>query len=359
MSYTYDALGNRTSRTDAEGNLTRWTYSGKQLLSEKMYHPDDSFVTSKRFVYDNEGHLRFTVSAEGRVTENVYYSNHHAHDGLLFQTIVYSDGYYSGSSLNESSLAAWAATQNSHGLRLSEYRYDALGQLSQTVHYAESVRDSSGEVSGVVTSAAENNYYTYDRYGQLVQSIVDKGSEVIETSYAYDGMGRLLASTHQKGFDTVTRTGGEIITVSQTSYVENQIQKTEGFQNISDGKIPLTTVTVSDSAGRIKGVFSGADAGWANAVANGKAVDTSKNFERSTNHEYNAAGQLWHSYGSDGTESFFFYDAKGRLVATVKSLGNNEGRVTQTFYNRHGEVAKKNDIRKTRQSWSMERRNTA
>src|SRR5690606_32190078 len=100
-----DAAGNRIDRSygpngvDANGN----NIYGNQLLTETRYlvaDPDGSgsgtasAPATNRFVYDAELHLRFSVSAEGGVTEYIYDDA-----GQVTTTIRYTQRIYDVSTL--------------------------------------------------------------------------------------------------------------------------------------------------------------------------------------------------------------------------------------------------------------------
>ncbi len=70
--YGYDSAGNLIRQEDALGNVLTRTYgAGNELLSETLSGPNTAAATT-RYVYDSERHLRFVVSAEGRVSEYRY-----------------------------------------------------------------------------------------------------------------------------------------------------------------------------------------------------------------------------------------------------------------------------------------------
>jgi YD repeat-containing protein len=79
VSYGYDGSGNLLQQQDSAGNTVTYTYNAdNQRVSETLYLKPDpdggnavqeaaSPVTS-RYVYDAEGHLRFVIRGEGRVS---------------------------------------------------------------------------------------------------------------------------------------------------------------------------------------------------------------------------------------------------------------------------------------------------
>ena len=69
--FTYDDAGNLLTQTDAAGNRVVRTYGARnELLSETVYRSATEPATT-RYAYDDHGHLRFVVSAEGRVNPSI------------------------------------------------------------------------------------------------------------------------------------------------------------------------------------------------------------------------------------------------------------------------------------------------
>lgn len=80
-TYGYDAVGNQTSITDAEGRTTTFTYdhAGRQLTRTLP------LGRTERFVYDHSalsaGQMVLHVDFEGRVTQYVYDNTAASHGG--------------------------------------------------------------------------------------------------------------------------------------------------------------------------------------------------------------------------------------------------------------------------------------
>ncbi len=127
VTYGYDASGNRTLERDSAGNTVTRTYGSKnELLTETVYlvpDPDGAGTgqpaspLTTRYVYNAAAdHLRFVVSAEGRVTEYRY-------NGFGQQTaaIQYSGNFYAltglnpGDALSEAQLGTWVDTADKTG----------------------------------------------------------------------------------------------------------------------------------------------------------------------------------------------------------------------------------------------------
>src|SRR5713226_6125740 len=127
-SFSDDANGNVLSRQDSLGDSVTYTYdAANQRVTETRYlvpDPDGSGPATPgsplttRFAYDSNERLRFTVSAQGRVTEYRYNAL-----GLLASTLQYPGAPYNQSALaptatlSEATLTTWAAQQDQTTLR--------------------------------------------------------------------------------------------------------------------------------------------------------------------------------------------------------------------------------------------------
>src|SRR5262249_28053880 len=113
--------------------------SNNQLLTETRFvQPDPDQAgplqpwqpLTTHYVYDSENHLRFVISAEGRVTEYQYNT-----PGLLVMMREFTSGSYAGGGFLETDLQTWAAAQPLTKLQRTDYAYDFRGNLSSTTSY--------------------------------------------------------------------------------------------------------------------------------------------------------------------------------------------------------------------------------
>jgi YD repeat-containing protein len=309
ITYTYDANGNRTKEVDSLGNTLARTFSANNLLLTETRYTVPSLTApsgaeTTRYVYDfSMNRLRFVVSAEGRVEERRYHLNNQ-----VFQTVQYAGGLYTGAGAGEVDLNAWVATQDKTKTQLSEFAYDYRGNLAKTTSYA--TVNSAG--AGVLDNATNITEYVYSEYGQLVQTVVVRGtSRTTKTelsSYIYDGMGR-QTSMINSGVTTTTAYSGVNITVATAA-------------------TGLSVISTTDNRGRLISLTQNGD--------NGSGSTTN----RITKYYYDAAGQVVMTESPTGARSYSFYDAAGRVNAKVDATGattaytyDADGRVlTETQY---------------------------
>lgn len=301
VNYGYDTKGNRIKEYDALGNtVTRTFNAANHVVTETRYTIPSltapSGAETTRYVYDTAGRLRFTVSAEGRVTETRYGANSLGTNayGLISQSIQYAGGVYSltgltaTDSLSETQLTTWVTSQDKTTTQLTDFGYDYRGNLNKKISYASV--DATG--AGVLGTASDVSEYSYSEYGQLLQTIVDRGTgyatKTALSTIAYDGLGRQISVVSETGTTT-------------TSYSGVQMTVT----NTASG---LTLVSSTDSAGRLVSISS-----------------SGSSTNRLTNYYYDNAGQLRVIQDATGARSYVFYDAAGRVSHKVDALGDITG----------------------------------
>ncbi|WP_195763681.1 DUF4214 domain-containing protein [Duganella guangzhouensis] len=312
-TYEYDANGNRTKQTDAAGNIITRSYAAGSnlLLSETTYQKagaDASLAVpqTERYVYDRFNRLRYTVSAEGRVTEYVYPE---AATATAAAQVQYSavrnytaNGYPSNdgqATIALKDLEAWATAQikTVSNYTQTNYSYNTRGLVSQTV------------TANNDTATTSTVSYTYNATGQLL-TVIDGLSN--KTTYTYDGLGRQLTKI-------VTNAGGTAISSAASSYAANATVVTETLNDTRTS--PATTFATNtytyDSAGELVSVQQSGVSG-------------------ATRNRYDADGQLRVSTSPGGQNTYWLYDGAGRKVAEI----NAAGRLTELVYNEDSQLIK-------------------
>ncbi|HEV7610186.1 MAG TPA: hypothetical protein VGO61_22835 [Steroidobacteraceae bacterium] len=299
---SYDVHGNLLSSRDATGNTITRTYSTRnQLLTESRYlvaDPDGAGTgvatapITSRFVYDAEDHLRFTVSASGRVVEHRYNAAGERTTSLQYGGGLYAlAGLASDAALTEAQLVSWAQGQNLTTLQRVDFTYDFRGSLATTTAY------TATDAAGAGAGTASVTRFVYDQRGRLLSSIDARGeltagiADDYLTSYTYDGLGRVLAVTEWVSGAT------QVTTLS--SYDDANRRDTITLAN------GLVTTSVYNSAGELTSTILGASG----------VLGT-------TNYRYDADGRLRMVTDPLGARTFSFYDEAGRRVAMVDAAGS-------------------------------------
>jgi YD repeat-containing protein len=323
----YNADGTLAWRQDAAGNRTEYTYNaGNQLLNSIVYlDPDsdgtgpDSYGTPvvSRNVYDSEGHLRFSVSAEGRVSEQRYNTA-----GQLVSTITYTGGLYdvsglaSGASLSEAQLQTWVNFQNRAQTQRVDMSYDFRGNLASTTSYASV--DSNG--NGIADGTQAVTLYVYDQHGRVISTIDPRGSQTAnandyKSKTDYDGLGRVTRTYSYDENGTLITSSYVTGATSITAYDDAHHKITTTIAN------GLVTTSAYDARGLL--------------LSQSQIAPDASPLGTTTYH-YDADGRLRYSENALGYRAHILYDADGRTVATV----DQSGALVESVYDDAGNVVR-------------------
>lgn len=301
--FQYDANDNLLMSRDAAGNTVTYTYnSANQRLTETRYLVSDpdgagsaqpSQPLPTRYVYDSEQHLRFVISAAGRVSEQRYLAN-----GSVSASIRYVGGTYTATGSSETNLVDWAAAQDRRRTQRTDYTYDFRGQVqTATTYYTV---NTSGV--GVSDGTQALTQFIYDQRGNLLKTISGKGDTV---DYTYDGMGRI-------------RTTVQWLTASQsvTTFTDYDDVNAKTKVTLANGLVKTSTY---DKASRLVSVI---DTNPANQVLG------------TTQYFYDSLNRLRMTQDPIGVRAFRFYDEAGRLIGQV----DGDGSVTEYRFNQNDQV---------------------
>ena len=311
----YDAQGNLLSTRDSLGNTVTRTYnSNNQLLSEVRYVVPDAdgagtgqpgTPLTTRYVYDGEHHLRFAISADGRVTEHQYNAA-----GQRTVTFNYLGATYTTATSTESELNTWAGTRRGSTERI-DYGYDFRGNVSSISTW--NAVTSSGAGSGT----ASISRFVYDQRGRLLQTIDPRGETTTGdatdhlTAYTYDGLGRILTSTQWIANSNTTTT------VNAYDDASRIVRTT-----LSNG---LITTSTYNRSGELISVVQGTSGALTALGSTMYSYDANGRLRMSTDPTgvrqhliYDEAGRKVGAIDGDGTLIEFIYDPANQLIKTVQ-----------------------------------------
>jgi YD repeat-containing protein len=287
-SYLYDSFGNVTKITDPNLNtVERWYDSGNRVVLERTYgsHATGASVDQyTRYAYDGEGHLRYMIDREGRVTEYRYTT-----PGQLQYTIEYPQHQYTGQwsdttnfHLNEGYANAWRdALTDRSSIKQTSYTYDARGNQTELRNFGAAT--AAGATA--TTEGWSRVYTSYDQAGRLLSRYAE--GETAE-SFIYDGLGRPTASTDVHGGTTTFVFNDAALTTTVTSAA--------GY----------TSVQTFNKAGEL-----------VSSVGNGNYDMTGTSQLR-----YDKNGRVRMTVDETGYKSFMVYDRAGQLAGSVNHLGD-------------------------------------
>ncbi|WP_164119067.1 RHS repeat protein [Sphingorhabdus sp. Alg239-R122] len=344
----YDAAGRLFVTSDAEGQVSRFTYDDTGRLIKAVAYAGvhdtdtaDTFFTMAswtngqasnaenrvtRTYYNEKSEVIYTVDGEGFVTQNEYDVESQVTWTRRFDSAI--------AATDTTVLADIAGLLGASAYAETAFTYDANGRVSRTTD-AENIITSyayngSGQIESMTeafgTADARATEYGYDGAGRVISEKHAAGTgDEITLGYAYDGLGNLTQETDANGNVTtheydvlgrVTKTispavGGQSVEVS-TSY--------DGFgQTISQTNANGRVTTFSyDQLGRLTG----------QTRASGTADAATSSFA------YTHFGDLTETTNANNDKTHIFHDDLGREILSV----DTEGYVTGTAYNGFGQV---------------------
>jgi RHS repeat-associated protein len=295
-AYAYDAASNRTGFTDPESGATAYTYDTLNRLTSLA--PPSAFGSgSFGFTYDALSR-RTQMTRPNSVTTNYAYDNLSRLQSVLHQL---SWSTIDGASYTLDSAGNRTAKTDQRAAVTSNYTYDAIYQLTQTMQGSSTTESYSYDPVGNRTASLGVSSYTTNASNEMTANS--------NASYTYDNNG-----------NTLTKTVGS----NTTSY-------TWDFEN------RLTSVTLPGTGGTV--TFKYAPLG--HRIYNSSSTSTSIYAFDGDNliEETNATGSVVARYSltqnideplamlRGGTTSLFNADALG----SVTSLSNSVGAVAQTY----------------------------
>ncbi|KQN71156.1 LysM peptidoglycan-binding domain-containing protein [Sphingomonas sp. Leaf62] len=276
---TYDTAGNLLTTTDRLGNVVTRTYDAKnQLLrtSASAVSAGAAETVASNNVYDSANRLRYTVSAERRVTRYTYNAN-----GLLIRTDSFTADIPSTSvAMTEAALNSWVSGLSAKSARMIvRYEYDARGEVSRIVR--DGAADASGEP--LTTQGYTETVFVRDASGRLLERVTGGQREL----FVYDGLGRMIGSTDVRG--------------GQTSIAFNDA----GAQTV----VTLASGAVQTSTyNRAGDLVSASEAGSYSGTG-------------TTGYRYDRTGRVRIATDSFGQNRYVVYDRTGRKTGEVDPLG--------------------------------------
>ncbi|GAA4042763.1 LysM peptidoglycan-binding domain-containing protein [Parerythrobacter jejuensis] len=356
----YDRAGQKVQEI-AYAKKTSSSYWAAGTFSQLRSSAAPTSAANRRVhhVYDGQGQLRYSVSAQGVVSSLSYNIA-----GKLTKTVVHAATISTSDFTYDNVKAKVAAIANGTNDRTATINYNSRGQVAY-----------STDVSGLRTT------FTYDNRGQVTKTVVGTGSTARTTRSWYTAQGSLRFMVDAEGYvrrydydkeDRLTRevTWSNKVTATDSTTISQ-------INSLANGAGSWTDVRYTyDAAGRRNSMYDGEGNrtvwGWhrTGLLADEYTGYTDKNnatTDRSrTHHVYDGAGQLIRKYEAYGTperaDTYYYYDGLGNLTSTrdpngkttsfthdetgrVLTSTNAAGGITRFEYNAFGDVVKTTDPR--------------
>ncbi len=330
-SYTFDALGNVLTLTDANNKTTQFAYdpNGNRIqvtdalnqithfaydAMDRVISQTDPLNNTTQFTYDAVGRLKTKTDALGKTTTYNYDNN----GNKTSETDANNHTtQYQYDALNRMTQITYQDTTT------KQYRYDFRGnklvEIDQSGRTTKYVDDLAGQLTSMTyafgTADAGTMSYSYDLDGR-VATTTDELNNV--TANTYDAAGNLasvkdaLNHTTNYGYDADNR---------KTS-VQDANLNTTGYAY--DKRSRLTTITYPATA------TQGVTTAQSTYDGMGRQLTMTDQASKITTKTYDAVGRLTSVKDALNNLTNYFYDADGNLIF----LQDAAGRVTSYQYDK-------------------------
>ena len=318
VRHSYDALGRRIESIDAGGNKSWYFYDSVGRLTFTVKGVADSGNVLNALGEVTES--RYT--AFGEVSENLVYTgrisipvagDRNSVSGAI-GTLSYAAATDTRRQFAYTTRGQLASATNAEN-GLTQYSYDAFGQLSRQVTAvgtaAASTTDflydrrglSTRRTDGVGTTVERFGTQSYDAFGRLIGAVDGRGST---TSSTYDRLGRQLTTSQVVAGRT------ETVTLGYNAYERVSVTDAKGQITSYSYSPTARTLTVATPEGVVVTTAY---------TRHGQVLTVSDLWGQATSYTYNHDGQLISTTDPLYQTATQQYDARGLLVATVDASG--------------------------------------
>jgi len=325
MTFAYDAVGNRTQRTDYNNMTTGYTYDELNRLT-KITYPDASTVNygydklsqltsaaningTVSFVYDSLGRATSTTDVWGQVLNYTYDAN------------------------DRRTKLSFGATTN------ATYIYDVVNRLTKITDSGNQAVTFAYDATSKLTSKTLPNgvaaTYTYDGLDRLTRLKDAKGNTIIaDNQYSYNNTGDITqnidqSGTHGYGYDTIDRlTSATYTGTPNESYAYDGVgNRTSSHKSPTYGYQPFNRLVSTSTATYIYNnngnMISKTDSGGATQFAwdfENRLTQVVTPSSGSVTYKYDALGRRIQRAPSSGASTNFIYDDQD-VVKDINSDG--------------------------------------
>ncbi len=356
-TYTYDAAGNITSKTNPLNNTWAYTYvTGTNRIATEA----NPLGVVTKYDYDAAGNLvRLTRDYHGsleNITTYTYDSRGNqtrVTDPLGHTTAYEYDANGNLTKITDALGNVTTYTYDNRGNKLTEtdangnttaYAYDLLNRLL-------SITDALGNTTVYTYDANSNNLsetdangnprtFTYDAYNRLTQ---ETDSLDNTTSYAYDARDNRISMTDANGNTTaytydilnhLTRTTDALGGQTNYTYDRNGNNLT-----ITDANGNTTTFAYDAAGRRISEVNSAGERTSYSYDANGNQITVTLPNGNIITRTYDSLNHIISIRDIVGTLQTYTYNAAGQVVSESNALGN----VVSTVYDANNRIIQQAD----------------
>jgi RHS repeat-associated protein len=299
--YAYSGVGDLSQFTDATGAMNTFSYNAAHRL---LSVAGPGGVKLRTLNYGPDGRLTSLTDGTGRTI--TLSSNVNANSQIVTSP---SGGLTTLSTYGaDGNLASKEEAFNGHS-RVTSYRYDSEGRLTQTTKPLGRVEtltyDAAGNITSRTTPKNEKWTYAFNALNEPTTTTAPDGT-VIE-SFTYDALGNLTAATNRDGTVVTYTNNSQGLPVTATDSFGATTFTYDADQQL---------ITQTDPAG---GVTRQAYDSSGNVVSIQNPAGETTHFAR------NGLDQLVQMGAANGSTYALAYDAFGRLTSFTDAAGRTRG----------------------------------
>jgi RHS repeat-associated protein len=267
FGFTYDVLSRRTQMTRPNGVTTNYTYDNLSRLLSVLHQVSASTIDGAAYTYDSVGNRTSKTNELSAVASNYTYDPLYELTQVTQATNTTESYLYDPVGNRLSSLSVPSYTNNSSNELTSSsaasYAYDANGNMSSktvtgnTTQYTWDYENRL--ISVLLPGTGGTAVFKYDGLDRRVQKAFTQGSTTTTNNYLYDGVNSL---------EDVDQNGNVLARYEQTTNVD------EPLAELRSG---VTSYYQADGLGSVTSLSSSAG-----ALANTYTYDSFGNFTSST-----------------------------------------------------------------------------
>src|SRR6185503_3661825 len=332
--YAYDGANRLVKSVDEAGFVTQSFYDGAGRLTDTVRFASAITTTGlgdtpapsaiapasnsadrlTRSFYDGEGKLLGTLDAAGYLVEYKYNAAGQLYDTVGYATLTNSSYWASGTLAQ---LRPAAASGDIHSYVLYNARGQVVGTLDGEGYLTESVYDLAGNKTQSVRYATAVTWTS----GATIASLRPSANAADQSSsLVYDALNRVTIATSPEG------------TVTQYTYdAAGNLTKTLKAYGTSDVR---TLNAQYSKQGRLTAELSGVGGELLTGSQTQAEIDAIWT-QYGVKYGYDAAGRRKSSTDALGNRTLFYYVADGRLAYTI----NAAGEVKRSVYNALGQLS--------------------
>jgi len=315
---------------DGAGHQTIYVYNQQNLLVAAADLADPEHIV--RLVHDADYNLIYGQDQNGNITRGERTPFGYP---TLFVNALGDETHYEYDGQNH-------LTQFTDALsRTTTYGYEGntlistTNALDQVVYYTY---NSYGQATSETDENTHTTEYGYDDLGQLT---VITNAVGLTTTYGYDVAGRLITVTETTGKVTVyTYDAADYLLQVTENYLPGQPQNylneynlitqygydRAGYLTAVTDTLGHVNLTLYDAFGRVRASVTNYDGTTPSNELCASFVDPNPEYNLCTLTAYDAAGRVISSTNPEGRVTRTFYDAQGRVRATIQ---NWSGSITE------------------------------